>query len=112
MTSFLSSDERWLWLQGNAFAGKSALLAWFALHPPPDVDVAACFLRRTTDEADATTGTVTITSTLTALYLGVTGQDYVGPSGQLSPDGVPDWHIQLQGLRGIPIRVLHASPVA
>jgi hypothetical protein len=42
---------------------------------------------------------------LKATFLGMTGQDYVGPVGQLSADGVPDWHIQLQGLRGIPIRV-------
>ena len=41
------SDARWLWIQGDAFAGKTALLAWFALHPPERIDVAACFLRRT-----------------------------------------------------------------
>src|SRR5262249_40210438 len=44
-------------------------------------------------------------SSLKAFYLGATGQDYVGPQGQLTPDGVPDWHIQLQGLRGTPVQV-------
>ena len=43
------------------------------------------------------------TSSLNAVYLGVTGQDNVGPG--LSPNGNPDWHIQLQGLRGTPTRV-------
>ena len=40
-------------IQGAAFAGKTALLAWFALHPPPAVDLAACFLRRTDGTATA-----------------------------------------------------------
>jgi len=41
-------------------------------------------------------------SAFNAAYLGVTGQDYVGP--QLSPNGNPDWHIQLHGLRGTPTK--------
>jgi len=46
-----------------------------------------------------------ISSTLKASYLGATGEDHVGPDGQLTPNGVPDWHIQLQGLRGTPTKV-------
>jgi hypothetical protein len=42
---------------------------------------------------------------LRASYLGTTDQDHVGPQGQLTPDGVPDWHIQLQGLRPTPVQV-------
>jgi hypothetical protein len=53
LNSFVHGPERWLWLQGDAFAGKTALLAWFVLHQPADVDIAACFLRRTTDSANA-----------------------------------------------------------
>jgi tetratricopeptide (TPR) repeat protein len=53
LTAFVGSQERWRWIQGAAFAGKTALLAWFALHPPDGVDVAACFLRRTASRADA-----------------------------------------------------------
>ena len=53
LAAFADSPERWRWVQGAAFAGKTALLAWFVLHPPPDVDIAACFLRRTTGDADA-----------------------------------------------------------
>jgi hypothetical protein len=53
LAAFVGSPQRWRWVQGTAFAGKSALLAWFALHPPKGVEVAACFLRRTTGQARA-----------------------------------------------------------
>lgn len=53
LAAFAGSGDRWRWVQGDAFAGKTALLAWFALHPPPDLDVAACFLARTTGDANA-----------------------------------------------------------
>ena len=53
LAAFAGSARRWCWIQGAAFAGKTALLAWFALHPPEGVDVAACFLRRTTGQAHA-----------------------------------------------------------
>ena len=53
LEDFAGSDTRWRWIQGDAFAGKTALLAWFALHPPDRVDVVACFLRRTTGENTA-----------------------------------------------------------
>ncbi|WP_328524033.1 NACHT domain-containing protein [Kribbella sp. NBC_00359] len=43
----VSPDQSWRWIQAEAFAGKSALLATFALHPPETVDVAACFLQAT-----------------------------------------------------------------
>jgi tetratricopeptide (TPR) repeat protein len=46
LADFAASADRWRWITGEAFAGKSALLAWFALHPPDETDVAACFLRR------------------------------------------------------------------
>ena len=53
LSAFVTSADRWRWIQGAAFAGKTALLAWFALHPPPAVDLAACFLRRTDGTATA-----------------------------------------------------------
>jgi hypothetical protein len=46
-------DGRWQWLQGVAFAGKTALLAWFVLHPPPNVEIVSYFLQRTTGENTA-----------------------------------------------------------
>jgi hypothetical protein len=45
--------DRFLWLEGPAFCGKTAVLAWFVLHPPEGIAVAACFLRRRTGDADA-----------------------------------------------------------
>lgn len=53
LAAFAGSQQRWRWIQGAAFAGKTALLAWFALHPPAEVDAVACFLRRTESRADA-----------------------------------------------------------
>ena len=53
LEEFAGSDARWRWIQGDAFAGKTALMAWFALHPPERVDVAACFLRRASGEDTA-----------------------------------------------------------
>jgi hypothetical protein len=44
-------------------------------------------------------------SAFSATFLGVTGGDFVGEGGQLSPNGNPDWHIQLQGLRATPTTV-------
>ena len=37
--------RQWRWIQAEAFAGKTALLATFVLHRPDSIDVAACFLR-------------------------------------------------------------------
>ncbi|MBL7494140.1 trypsin-like peptidase domain-containing protein [Frankia sp. AgB1.9] len=50
LADFTASGARWRWIQGDPFAGKTALLAWFALHPPERVDVVACFLRRASDD--------------------------------------------------------------
>jgi tetratricopeptide (TPR) repeat protein len=47
LNEFSASSDSWRWVVGDAFAGKTALLAWFALHPPSGVEVVACFLRRT-----------------------------------------------------------------
>jgi tetratricopeptide (TPR) repeat protein len=41
----LDEDRCWLWLEGDAFAGKTSLLAWFSLYPPEDNDVVSCFMR-------------------------------------------------------------------
>jgi trypsin-like peptidase len=41
LADFCHGPERWRWIQAEAFAGKTALLATFALHSPPDVDIAA-----------------------------------------------------------------------
>lgn len=53
LRAFAAGTDRFLWLEGPAFSGKTAVLAWFVLHPPDGIDIAACFLRRTTGDADA-----------------------------------------------------------
>ena len=44
-------------------------------------------------------------STLRATYLGVTGEDKVGPINQTTANGKPDFHISVSGLRGTPSTV-------
>lgn len=41
---------------------------------------------------------------MTASFLGVTGEDYVGGSTG-APDGTPDWHIQVQNLKNVPTHI-------
>jgi len=42
LSDFCSSGDSYLWWQGGPWAGKSALLSWFALNPPPGI-VPVCF---------------------------------------------------------------------
>ncbi|MCW2859144.1 MAG: sle [Actinoallomurus sp.] len=44
LARFSAGDEPYAWWQAGPWAGKSALLSWFALHPPGDVDVVAFFI--------------------------------------------------------------------
>lgn len=37
-------DATYMWWQAPAWAGKSALMSWFVLHPPPDVRVVSFFI--------------------------------------------------------------------
>lgn len=53
LRAFTTSNNRWRWIKGEPFAGKTALLAWFVKHRPAHVDAVACFLRRTTGENTA-----------------------------------------------------------
>jgi hypothetical protein len=46
LAMFCSGDAeyRWMWWQGPAWSGKSALMAWFVLHPPPGVRMVSFFI--------------------------------------------------------------------
>jgi hypothetical protein len=47
LAAFCSSEstaESCLWWRAEAWSGKSALLSWFVLHPPPDVHVVSFFV--------------------------------------------------------------------
>jgi tetratricopeptide (TPR) repeat protein len=45
MRGFCRGDEPYLWWRAAPWSGKTALLAWFALHPPDDVEVVCFFIR-------------------------------------------------------------------
>ena len=62
----------------------------------------------TTDEKDCVDGNP-ISPALQASFLGVTGEDFVGPGNQTTGNGTPDWHIRIQGLRSSPVRVRVSS---
>jgi len=51
----------------------------------------------------------TVPVSLTASFLGATGEDFVGIEDQLFANGNADWHIQLRGLRRAPTAVLITS---
>ena len=44
LTALCAGPQPYAWCQAEAWAGKTALMAWFVLHPPPGVDVAAFFV--------------------------------------------------------------------
>ena len=44
LADFCRGDEPYAWWQAGPWAGKSALIAWFALHPPEGMDVACFFI--------------------------------------------------------------------
>lgn len=60
-------DQHWRWIQADAFAGKTALLAWFSLNPPENVDVVACFLWQARKENTINYVLEVLTEQLTAL---------------------------------------------
>lgn len=82
LARFATGDQQWRWLRAEAFAGKTALLAYFALHPPEGVDVVACFLR-------STTGENTAAHALKVLDEQIAGLHGVRP-GYQAPQTVPD----------------------
>jgi hypothetical protein len=50
----VDGDESFVWWQASARAGKSALMAWFVLHPPPGVWVVSFFVTaRLATQADS-----------------------------------------------------------
>ena len=54
LVRFCAGDEPYQWWLAEAWAGKSALAAWFVLHPPAGVRVASFFVtRRLAGQADS-----------------------------------------------------------
>jgi Trypsin-like peptidase domain len=75
-----SDSGRWRWVQGEAFAGKTALLAWFTLHAR--CSVVSCFLRRTTGDNTAGYALDTMSEQLAALSGGASYQPPAYLSGK------------------------------
>jgi len=90
----------WLIFPQYDGAGKAHL--WFEPWAVPSFHVKVWYSDGSTDEVDVTSNVPP--PALTARFLGATGQDYVG-GVDVSPSGIPDWRIQVQGLRSTPIAI-------
>ncbi len=77
---------------------------WFEPWSTPGFHVKVWYPDGTTDEADAVDQTTQV-SKLAAQFIGVTGEDFVGPGNQTTGNGVTDWHIRVQGVRSSPVMV-------
>ena len=61
-------DASYLWWQAGPWAGKSALMSWFVLHPPPGTDVVCFFVTaRLAGQADSTAFTEALLEQLASL---------------------------------------------
>ena len=68
MARFCYGGEPYLWWQAPPWAGKSALAAWFVLHPPPGVVIVSCFVtRRMPGQGDSEGFTADMLAQLAAL---------------------------------------------
>jgi thermitase len=94
------------WIIATQFSGNDTGDLWFEPYSAPNsIHVKVWYSDLSTDETDAIVTSPQPPSTLSAFFLGTTGQDYVGPMGSIGGNGIPDWHLQLQGLRGTPTTV-------
>jgi hypothetical protein len=68
LVRFCAGDEPYRWLRADAWAGKSALAAWFVLHPPAGVSVVSFFVtRRLAGHADSDAFTEAMVEQLAAV---------------------------------------------
>ncbi|WP_439661324.1 trypsin-like peptidase domain-containing protein [Lentzea sp. HUAS TT2] len=68
LVRFCAGDEPYAWWQAGPWAGKSALLAWFAQHPPDGVDVVSFFITgRWAGQSDSDAFTEALIDQLAAL---------------------------------------------
>jgi len=70
LAAFCAGDEPYVWWQGSPWSGKTALMSWFVLHPPPGVDVLSFFVTgRLAGQDDSSAFTEALLAQL-ASYLG------------------------------------------
>ncbi|MFE5288460.1 hypothetical protein ACFRAQ_26135 [Nocardia sp. NPDC056611] len=68
LADFCAGDEAYLWWRAGPWAGKTALMSWFALNPPPGVRVVAFFITsRMADQDDHRAFTDAVLEQLSAL---------------------------------------------
>jgi hypothetical protein len=68
LVRFCAGDEPYLWWRAEAWAGKSALAAWFVAHPPAGVRVVSFFVtRRLAGQADSIAFTEAMVEQLAAV---------------------------------------------
>lgn len=68
LADFCTGDEAYLWWRAGPWAGKTALMSWFALNPPPRVRVVAFFITsRMADQDDHRAFTDAVLEQLSAL---------------------------------------------
>ncbi|MFC0542129.1 hypothetical protein [Kutzneria chonburiensis] len=79
LTRFCTGDAPYAWWQAGPWAGKSALAAWFVLHPPVGVDVVAFFVStRHTGQSDSGAFVAAVSEQLAALLHQPTGTATAG----------------------------------
>lgn len=68
LVGFCAGDQPYVWWQAGPWAGKSALMAWFVLHPPAGVDVVSFFVTaRLAGQSDSDACTTALIEQLAAL---------------------------------------------
>ncbi|WP_433590568.1 caspase, EACC1-associated type [Nocardia sp. CA-145437] len=68
LADFCAGDEAYLWWRAGPWAGKTALMSWFALNPPPGARVVAFFITsRMADQDDHRAFTDAVLEQLSAL---------------------------------------------
>ena len=68
LVGFCAGDQPYAWWQAGPWAGKSALMAWFVLHPPAGVDVVSFFVTaRLAGQSDSDACTDALIEQLAAL---------------------------------------------
>jgi hypothetical protein len=102
------------WILASQYDGKGNGDFWFEPFASNKFHVKIRYADGTTDEVDALNQVSPAPnpappSTLKAVDLGITGEDKVGPINPTTPNGKPDFHISVSGLRGTPNKITITS---
>jgi len=70
LATFCHGDQPYWWWQAGPWSGKTGLLAWFALHPPDDIDAVCFFIRAAIDTENSLPAYLSIVLPQLALLTG------------------------------------------